>query len=85
MAIVGLIFQATWQGVRGANVACVMIYPYFASVLFSFPTNNLIMAGLGVPIMANIFGCIIICAIVRWWHWSRSARPLVRGGAASGI
>lgn len=85
MAIVGLVFQATWQGVRGANVACAMIYPYFASVLFSFPTNNLIMAGLGVPIMANIFGCIIICALVRRWHWSRDAKPLVPGGASSGI
>ncbi len=64
MVILGWLFQASWtQALRG-NIFALMFYPYFASVIFSFTTNNLIMAGLGVPIMANIFlSCLIAVGI----------------------
>lgn len=65
MLVLGGVFAFTWHGAQQGQLLCLMIYPYFGSVLFSFPTNNLIMAGLGVPIMANIVMATMIAAYVR--------------------
>ena len=60
MVILGGVAQFLWLGANKKNLFCILMYPYFSSMIFSFPTNNLITNGLGVPIMAMIVVAYLI-------------------------
>lgn len=56
----GAIAQRVWLGVRRRTLSGTLIYPFVASVIMSAPTNNLLLAGLGVPLLAVTLAVIVI-------------------------
>ncbi|AIE86639.1 O-antigen polymerase [Fimbriimonas ginsengisoli] len=56
----GVFTQFLYRRALQGSLLPLLLYPFFASVIFNFMTNNLIQSGLGVPIMANIVGAYLI-------------------------
>jgi hypothetical protein len=62
----GFLTQLVWNLARVGRISGVMLYPFAGSVVLNMPANNLIVAGLGVPILGTtLFAVVLVTAWVR--------------------
>ncbi len=75
--VLGVFVQALWLRAKTGSLFCLMLYPFFVSVIFHFPMLDMIAGGYGLFIALDIVAAVGLVEFFRLAYRARSRTRVV--------
>ena len=75
--LIGLFTQSLWLKAKSGSLFCLMLYPFFVSVIFHFPMLDMISGGYGLFVAFDIVFAVGVMEFFRLVYKNKTRRRAV--------
>lgn len=75
--VFGVFVQAVWLNAKAGSLLCLMLYPFFVSVIFHFPMLDMISGGYGLFVALDVVFAVGVMEFFRLMYKARRRKQAV--------